>query len=134
MIRQVTIAIAIALAGAPAASQAGAPPPGGCETAALYYYCTAVTVALGQAAKRTNPDLSAALLQRAVGYEADARRIGYESLVGKYNRAGVEHAAKAGDPATMQRLLATCVTPEPNLVSRFKLKARRDCPVAVPPR
>ena len=134
MLKPVAIAVAIALGGAPGAPQAGAPQPGRCETAALYYYCTAVTVALGQAAKPTDPDLSAALLQRAVGYEADARRIGYESLVGKYNRAGVEHAASAVDPATMQRLLATCVAPDANLVSRFKLKARRDCPVVVPPR
>lgn len=132
MLKPVAIAIAIALGGASGASEAGAAQPGRCETAALYYYCTAVTVALGQAAKPTDPDLSAALLQRAVGYEADARRIGYESLVGKYNRAGVEHAARAVDPATMQRLLATCVTPDPNLVSRFKLGARRDCPPILP--
>ena len=127
-----TVSVLLALGSLLAGGPAQAAQPGGCETAALYYYCRAVTVALGQAAKPTDPELSAALLQRAVGYGEEVRSIGFERLVSKYNRVGVEHAAKAGDPRTMRRLLATCVTPDPNFVASFKLGARRDCPLALP--
>ncbi|HWB45064.1 MAG TPA: hypothetical protein VG900_06440 [Hyphomicrobiaceae bacterium] len=132
MTRMMRGSVLLALGGLLAATPVQAAQPGGCETAALYYYCRAVTVALGQAAKATDPDLSAALLRRAAGYGEDARGIGFERLVEKYNRVGVQHAAKAADPATMQRLLGTCVTPDPNLVATFKLSARRDCPVVLP--
>ena len=91
---------------------------GSCETAAMNYYCTAVTLALGKAS--ANSPLGTALTKRAAMLDEEAKRLGYADLKQRYYTAGVQDVGKAADPTVMERLIGTCVKSEPRFVQAFE--------------
>lgn len=114
--------IANCLNAIPAPARAGA-----CETAALNFYCTGVTMALSGGAEKSSPDLSTALKVKSSEYGKASRKDGYASLSQKYLTLGVQDASKSTDAKIMKRLLGICVDSEEKLVATFVSSAATDC-------
>jgi hypothetical protein len=103
----------------------GAKAASDCAAAALNYYCTGVTIALSQATQ--TPDLASVLQSKAASFGQKAKSLGHKNLGEKYQRKGVEDAAKSTDLDIMQRLLTMCVTGDQAKIDEFISKTRSDC-------
>ncbi len=88
-----------------------------CAQAALAYYCTAVTTALGQTA---GGDLGTALLTQSGEYGTLSKSLGYSSLKQKYFEIGVNDVAKAKNKGVVERLIKICVSKDADAISTFK--------------
>jgi hypothetical protein len=95
-----------------------------CTQAALAYYCTAVTTALGQAA---DGDLGNALLAQSNEYVQASKKFGFSSLKQRYYQSGVTDAAEAKDPGVMDKLIKTCVSKDTESMNAFMKSAERTC-------
>ena len=95
-----------------------------CAQAALAYYCTAVTTALGQTA---GGDLGSALLTQSLEYSEVSKRLGYSSLRQKFYEEGVADVAEAKDHDVMQRLIKTCVAKEAEAMKSFMESSTKAC-------
>ena len=112
------IACAAVLIGSPALAN-------NCQTAALNYYCMAVTLALAQGSSGA---LSLALATKAASLGDEAKKLGFDNLKDRYSRAGLDDVAKSGkDPKMLDRIMGTCVSPKQKLIETFRESASSDC-------
>ena len=95
-----------------------------CTQAALAYYCTAVTTAIGQTA---GGDLGGALLSQSAEYGKRAEELGHSSLKSVYYRKGVDAVAKATDRSEMEELIKLCVSKNADAVDEFLKKTENTC-------
>jgi hypothetical protein len=95
-----------------------------CAQAALAYYCTAVTTALGQTA---GGDLGNALLAQSQEYGEASKRLGYSSLKQKFFERGVNDAADAKDQDGMQKLIKVCVSKDAEAMNSFMETTDKSC-------
>jgi hypothetical protein len=95
-----------------------------CMQAALAYYCTAVTTALGQTA---GGDLGTALLAQSNEYGQASKKLGFSSLKQKYYKAGVTDAAEAMNSEVMDKLIKTCVSKDADAMEAFMKSAEKSC-------
>lgn len=96
-----------------------------CTQAALAYYCTAVTTALGQAARG---DLGTALLAQSNEYAQDSKRLGFSALMQTYYQIGVNDVAEAiKDREVLDGLVKTCVSKDAVASKTFMKSAERTC-------
>jgi len=100
-------------------------PAASCEDAALNFYCTAVTTALGRATN--DKALSEGLLTRSADYAKKADKSGHPKLRDKYYKQGVDAASQSTRPVTMKDLIDLCVDVKQAAVKSFLARAALEC-------